>query len=142
MPRARAGRGRHADQGSRPERELRALGFPGSLEVPVQVFTRQTLRAAAAASWLALAVASVGAGAQNTMQPATGGGMQDNTQPSTRTPSGARGEDPHYPASEAMGQGGAMQRGPGQAGQGLRVAPPGGTQGPAAGSGNRPGNGN
>ncbi|MGG2041394.1 hypothetical protein [Burkholderia gladioli] len=110
----------------------------------MQVFTRhrQTLRAAAAASWLALAVASGGAAAQNTMQPATGGGMQDNTQPSTRTPSGARGEDPHYPASEAMSQGGAMQRGLGQVGQGLRVAPPGGTQGPAAGSGNRPGNGN
>ncbi len=56
---------------------------------------RPLLRAATAASLLVLAGMSAGAQAQTTMRPAS----TDTTQAPTRTPPGARGEDPHYPAS-------------------------------------------
>ncbi len=79
---------------------------------------RPLLRAAAAASLLVLAGVSAGAQAQTTARPAP----TSTTQAPTRIPPGARGEDPHYPASGTQGQdsGDAQPRRPGHAPDGAR----------------------
>ncbi|WP_186126516.1 hypothetical protein [Burkholderia gladioli] len=100
---------------------------------------RPLLRAATVASLLVLAGMAVGAQAHTTMRPAS----TDTTQAPTRTPPGARGEDPHYPASGTQGQdsGAAMRS---RTDPGMHPMAPGGAGSgmSGAGSGNRPANGN
>jgi hypothetical protein len=112
---------------------LRALDFLNPKEIlPMHRIPRPLLRAATAASLLVLAGMSAGAQAQTTMRPAPTG----TTQAPTRTSPGARGEDPHYPASGTQGQdsGAAMRS---RTDPGMHPMALGG-----AGSGNRPANGN